>query len=83
MFYDPQDGEDLLNGIALSGGGDMLDDAEEIYYEIAKMLKRTYDPRIPFMIVTLCFFLLDIAVRKFKFKWPHELIREYKARKKQ
>ena len=26
-------------------------------------------------------FVLDVAVRKFKFKWPHELIREHRAEK--
>ena len=33
------------------------------------------------MILAIVFFLADIAVRKFKFKWPHELIREYKEKK--
>ena len=39
------------------------------------------DPRIPMMIALLILFLLDIAVRKFKWKWPHELIRDRKAKK--
>ena len=52
-----------------------------IYEEIAKTLKRSYDPRIPFIITALVLFLLDIAVRKFKFKWPHEIIRDAKAKK--
>ena len=33
------------------------------------------------MIVLLVLFLMDIAVRKFKWKWPHELIRDRKAKK--
>ena len=33
------------------------------------------------MILALICFLLDVAVRKFKFKWPHEIIRDYKAKK--
>ena len=41
----------------------------------------TFDPRIIFLILTIIFVLLDIAVRKFKFKWPHELIRERKMKK--
>ena len=81
MFSDLKDGEDLLNAITLSGDGEMMEDASEIYFEIAKTLKCTYDPRIPFMIITLCLFLTDIAVRKFKFKWPHEIIRDAKAKK--
>ncbi len=81
MFSDLKEGEDLLKAITLSSDGEMLEDASEIYYEIAKTLKRTYDPRVPFMIITLCLFLTDIAVRKFKFKWPHEIIRDAKAKK--
>ena len=80
-FRDAQEGEELLKSITLSGNGSMMEDAAEIYLEIAKTLKRSYDPRIPFMIITLCLFLLDIAVRKFKFKWPHEIIRDAKAKK--
>ena len=81
MFLDAADGEALMNNLANSSGGIMIDDASEIYQEIAKTLKRSYDPRIPFMIITLVLFLLDIAVRKFKFKWPHEIIRDAKAKK--
>ena len=33
------------------------------------------------MIMAIVFFLVDIAVRKFKFKWPHEIIREAKEKK--
>ena len=81
MFYDPEEGESLLKNLAISGDGKLLDRPEEIYQQIAKTLKRTYDPRIPFMIITLVLFLADIAVRKFKFKWPHEIIRDAKAKK--
>lgn len=82
MFLDPQVGEDLLTSLSVSGGGKMIDNSEEIYMEIARTLQRTYDPRIPFIIIALVLFLADIAVRKFKFKWPHEIIRDAKAKKK-
>ena len=81
MFYDQEIGENLLESLAISGDGKMIEEAEEIYAEIARTLKRTYDPRIPFMIIALTLFLADIAVRKFKFKWPHEIIRDAKAKK--
>ena len=61
--------------------GEQIDDANEIFKEIERTLKRSYDPRIPFIIAALTLFLLDIAVRKFKFKWPHEIVRDYKAKK--
>ena len=81
MFYDPEVGEELLTSLAISGDGDVIDEAFKIFQEIEKTLKRSYDPRIPFMIIALTLFLLDIAVRKFKFKWPHEIIRDAKAKK--
>jgi len=81
MFYDPEVGEELLTSLAISGDGDVIDEAFKIFQEIEKTLKRSYDPRIPFMIIALTLFLLDIAVRKFKFKWPHEIIRDVKAKK--
>jgi hypothetical protein len=52
-----------------------------VYLQIERTLKRSYDPKIPFIIAALTLFLLDIAVRKFKFKWPHEIVRDYKAKK--
>ena len=81
MFYDAKVGEDLMSSLAISGRGQVIQDAEEIFQEIARTLKRTYDPRIPFIITALVLFLLDIAVRKFKFKWPHEIVRDAKAKK--
>lgn len=44
-------------------------------------ITKIFDPRILFMILTIIFMLIDIAVRKFKFKWPHEIIRERKQKK--
>ena len=35
------------------------------------------------MILAIVCFLIDIAVRKFKFKWPHEIIREMKQKKEE
>ena len=81
MFLHPTDGEELLESLAVSGGGYMMEEPEEIYRDIARSVKRTYDPRIPFMIIALVLFLSDIAVRKFKFKWPHEIIRDAKSKK--
>jgi hypothetical protein len=33
------------------------------------------------MIIAIVLFLLDIAVRKFKFKWIHEMVRESREKK--
>ena len=42
-----------------------------------------YDPQKLFAILAIVLMLLDIAIRKFKFKWPHEIIRTRKQRKTQ
>ena len=42
----------------------------------------TYDPRGVLSVVVIVALLLYVAVRKFKFKWPHEIIREKKKVKK-
>ena len=81
MFFDETEGAELMETLAVSGKGKQIQDSSEIYEEIEKTLKRSYDPRIPFIIIALTLFLLDIAVRKFKFKWPHEIVRDYKAKK--
>ncbi len=74
-------GKDLLEKISKDGKGTLLTDPTTVFDDFAKTLKRSYDPRIVFLIIITVLFLLDVAVRKFKFKWPHELIREYKERK--
>ena len=74
-------GAELLTLLAKNGRGVELTDSTEVFDSFEKTLKLTYDPRIVFLILTIIFVLLDIAVRKFKFKWPHELIRERKMRR--
>ena len=34
------------------------------------------------MILALVLFLTDVAVRKFKFKWPHEIVRAFRDKRK-
>lgn len=76
--------KELLEDLAERGDGSViadLDDPWEIFDGFITELDRTYDPRFVFMIIASILFLLDVAARKFKFKWPHELIREYKEKK--
>ena len=74
-------GQELMTLLAADGNGVVLEDPVQVYASFAKTLKRIIDPRIVFLILVIVLVLLDIAVRKFKFKWPHELIREYKQKK--
>ena len=77
--------EESLENLAARGEGAKIADLEnpwEIFDGFVTAIDRYYDPRVLFMILSLVLFLLDIAVRKFKFKWPHEIIRAYKEKKK-
>ena len=62
--------EEYLEKLAERGKGAVIEDNEDPH-------------EILFMIIAIVLFLTDIAVRKFKFKWPHELIREYKKKKEE
>ncbi len=70
--------------LATKGNGTFIEDLEdpfEIFKNFVTATKRSYDPRTLFMILAIVFFLTDIAVRKFKFLWPHEIVRRYKDKK--
>lgn len=58
-------------------GGTMIDDGDvsKVFETFVTAEARSYDPRYLFMILSLVLFLLEVAIRKFKFKWPHEIIR--------
>ena len=45
-------------------------------------IPKSFDPRYLFMILALVLFLTDVAVRKFKFKWPHEIVRAFRDKRK-
>ncbi len=79
--FPEEDGSALLTRIAAVGGGVPVEQLSDIFASFNPFLRKTYDPRLILIIVVLCAFLLDIAVRKFKFKWPHELWRERKLKK--
>ncbi len=83
----PEEGitaEDFAKDIAERGSGAMIADLEnpyEIFEGFVTELDKNYDPRMILMIVAIVLFLLDIAARKFKFKWPHEIIRAYREKR--
>ena len=80
VFIEEDAGEKLMAELAEDGEGLVITEAREVLENALKYLHKVVDPRILFMIISLVAFLLDIAVRKFKFKWPHEIIRDRKAR---
>lgn len=84
VLNEPTDGSELMTAIAASGYGsfELLSekDAVTVFQGFKETLKRSFDPRFLFIITALVLFLLDIAARKFKWKWPHELVRERRER---
>ena len=73
-----ESGEELLSAIAEKSGGVTVDDPAYVFATFTKTLTLTYDPKVILIICAIALFLLDITVRKFKFKWIHELVRERK-----
>ena len=72
-----------VSEIAEKGGGATItdiDDPYQIFEDFITVLDRVIDPTIFLAIASIVLFLLDICVRKFKFKWIHEIVRERKAR---
>jgi Mg-chelatase subunit ChlD len=81
---DVEAAKENLNKLADRAGGAVIKDLEnpeEVFEGFITAIPKVYDPKMLFMILAIVFFLMDIAVRKFKFKWIHELIRDYKAKK--
>ncbi len=73
-----------LKYLAEGGSGVYIDSinlTDQVFASFVEELFRTFDPRVLFAILIIVMFLLDIAVRKFKFKWPHEIIRDRKNKK--
>ena len=78
VFRSEEDAKALSTNISDFTGGGVIKDSEEVFRDFVKYNHRKFDPRKLFMIMSLILFLLDIAVRKFKFKWIHEIIRDRK-----
>ncbi len=73
----------LMAELAAKGNGSVVaaDDPWSVFRDFVTGTEKVVDPALAFIITAAVLFLADIAVRKFKFKWPHELIRSYKERK--
>lgn len=75
------DGEELMALIAEEGKGVVIFDPAQVFGSFTDTLSMHYDPRAILLIAAIVLVLLDIAARKFKWKWIHELIREKKIEK--
>ena len=81
-FVDVNAAEELMNSLASDTNGVVVDDPMQIFENAVEYLHIIIDPRILFAIIIIVCFLIDIAVRKFKWKWPHEIIREKRLKEK-
>jgi hypothetical protein len=81
-FYDADLAASFMESLASSGEGVVIKDSSEVLANVLKYLKIVVNPRIAFIILALVAFLADVAVRKFKFKWPHEIIKAYREKRK-
>ena len=78
------DASEVLQSLASRGNGAVIEDNDspmEVYDGFLTRIPKQFDPRYLFAIIAITLFLTDIAVRKFKFKWIHEIIRDRKAKK--
>lgn len=75
-FIDDQVGADTMAMIATEGNGTQIEQVWEVFDGFVRSYPQVYDPRLPILIIAIVLFLLEIAARKFKFKWIHEIVRE-------
>jgi len=81
MFIDPEVSVRFLTEITSKGGGMVISEPLDALRDMQRTSDEFIDPRIGFFIAAAILFLLDIAVRKFKFKWPWEILRDQKIKK--
>ncbi len=72
---------EFLASLAAGGGGAVIEDPVQVFSSFTETLAKTWDPTLTFLIIAAVCILIDIAVRKFKFKWLHEIIRDRRAMK--
>ena len=80
-FPDTDAAKALAEELAERGNGYVLTDPLEVFDNAVEYLHIVIDPRIPFAILIIVLLLLDIAARKFKWKWPHEIVRDRRLKK--
>lgn len=76
----------MLASLAYAGKGAALNDSSDValvFRDFVTELRNVFDPRLLFILLATILFLLDVAIRKFKFKWIHEIIRERREKKAQ
>jgi Ca-activated chloride channel homolog len=79
VFADSNSGFKLMEKIAEIGNGKILYTTDGVFSEEATVMVRDFNPKYVFLALIMTYFIFDIFARKFKFKWPHELLRSLKS----
>ena len=74
--FDEEETIFLMENIANLGNGQFILDEDDLFSLEAETIRETIDPTIILIVLSMILFLLDIITRKFKFKWPHELLKK-------
>ncbi len=82
IFESDKTATTFLTDLTASGNGELLNNGADVFLKYDTNIHKTFDPTITFLIIAIVLFLLDVAVRKFKFKWIHEIVRDRKERKR-
>lgn len=80
-FWDDTECFNFISSISEQGNGKVLLSADNVFGRNNEITERDYDPQTALLIAIVALFLLDIVVRKFKFKWLHEIVRERRQKK--
>jgi Ca-activated chloride channel homolog len=78
VFSDTNQGFRLVQEIAEPGNGKILYTNDLVFSNEVQVIINDFDPKFVYLAMMMSLFLLDIFARKFKFKWPHELMRQYR-----
>jgi Ca-activated chloride channel homolog len=76
VFSDTHVGFQLVESISELGNGKILYLSDGAFSNLAQDTIEIIDPRYLLFSLMIACFILDIFARKFKFKWPHEIIRD-------
>ncbi len=82
VFADTNSGFELIEQIAEIGNGKILYTNDGVFTEEAQVIIKEFNPKYLFLSLMITFFIFDIFARKFKFKWPHEIIKNMYMKRK-
>lgn len=80
VFSQSNDGFQLVQRLSSEANGKILYTNDGVFTEEAQVITNEFNPIFIFLSLMITCIVLDIFARKFKFKWPHELIRDLRTK---